>query len=412
MKKSVSSHQGAASGQPDDWWQEAVFYQILVDRFRRGAAGGPTGNPALPEFCGGDLPGVIRSLDYLRRLGVTALWLSPINCTAAYHGYHVTNFEEVEPRFGGMAAFQALLQAAKPDLKIVLDWVPNHVHVSHPFFQQALRNKNSRYRHWFYFEPHGRYRCFLGVTELPKLNLDCPEARQYMIQCALKWLDLGVDGLRLDHVLGPSLDFWREFYAAIKRRHPTAFLMGEVLFAGIKQRFLRTIELPHKHQYFRAEQSGHSVLAAVMKEYTAVFDGLLDFEFQRILKRQVARARTRPTNGAVQARLDAHYASFPAGCSLPSFLDNHDLNRFLFEARGDQARLRQAAQIQFRQPEPPIIYYGTEVGLSQARAMQGDYGDLQARQLMPWANPDQALLEFYTDLIHQRKRRLAAACAR
>jgi glycosidase len=144
-------------------------------------------------------------------------------------------------------------------------------------------------------------------------------------------------------------------------------------------------------------------MAPVMKEYTSVFDGLLDFEFQRILKRFVARPRTRPADAAVQARLDAHYSGFPAGCSLPSFLDNHDLNRFLFEARGDQARLRQAAHIQFQQAQPPIIYYGTEVGLSQARSIKGNFGDLQARQLMPWDHVDQELLAFYTRLIHERR---------
>ena len=93
MNKPAANDPTTGASQLVGWGREAVFYQILVDRFRRGASGGPTGDPARPEFCGGDLPGVIQSLDYLRRLGVTALWLSPINCTAAYHGYHVTNFE-------------------------------------------------------------------------------------------------------------------------------------------------------------------------------------------------------------------------------------------------------------------------------------------------------------------------------
>lgn len=403
MNPPAVPRQSTACPNPNPWWQDAVFYHILVDRFRRGGAEEPSGNPALPEFCGGNLPGIIESLDYLRRLGVTALWLSPINCTAAYHGYHVTNYEAIEPRFGGLTAFQDLLQAAKPDLRIVMDWVPNHVHCTHPFFQEARHRPTSRYRDWFYFDRHGRYRCFLDVTELPKLNLDHPPARRYMIQCALQWLDFGVDGFRLDHVLGPSLDFWREFYAAVKRRHPSAFLVGEAVFTGLKQPFLKTLELPRKHAYFRAYAQGKPVTPAVMREYVEVFDGLLDFEFQRLLKRHLAHAHRPPSIRHVQALLDAHYASFPAGFSLPSFLDNHDMNRFLFEARGRRTRLRKAAEIQFRQKQPPIIYYGTEAGLSQLRSAKGHHGDLQARQMMPWKNLDRELLQFYADLIRQRK---------
>ena len=404
----VAARPTAAGSKSDRWWTAAVFYHILVDRFRRGGAEEPTGDPLQPEFCGGNLQGVTERLDYLRELGVTALWLSPIHCTAAYHGYHVTNYEAVEPRFGGLPAFQALLKAAKPGFRIILDWVPNHVHCTHPFFLEARRSRRSRYRDWFFFDRQGRYRCFLEVTELPKLNLDHPEARRYMIQCALRWLDFGVDGLRLDHVLGPSLDFWREFYSAIKQRHPAAFLVGEAFFEGIKRSCLKTLALPHKTAYSREYRRGKVVTAAVMREYVGVFDGLLDFEFRRLLKRHVARARAQPSPRAVQARLEAHYASFPAGFCLPSFLDNHDVNRFLFEARGQQARLRQAARIQFRQSQPPVIYYGTEAGLTQTRAIQGDYGDLQARAMMPWLNPDPELLRFYTHLIWERRQKRAS----
>ena len=387
------------------WWQEAVFYQILVDRFCRFGADEPLRNPSLPVFCGGNLRGVMDRLDYLRRLGITALWLSPIQRTASYHGYHITDFQRVEKRFGGMASFRALLRAAKPDLRIVLDWVPNHLHSTHPFFQEALQSKRSRYREWFYFDRHGDHLSFLDVPELPKLNLDHPEARRYMIDCAKNWLDLGVDGFRLDHVLGPSMDFWHAFKAGIKQHKPAAYLVGEALFLGIQRRDLKTLRMPGKLQCYEASIRGHSVADQVQLEYAGVFDGLLDFGFQEILKAQVARARHRPSSAQVQARLDGHYRQFPASLSLPSFLDNHDLNRFLFEAKGDRTRLMQAAEIQFQQVQTPIIYYGTEAGMTQDRAVDGQNGDLPARQWMAWTHQDPELLGFYTGLIRARKRR-------
>ena len=391
------------------WWEAAVFYHILVDRFRRAGADEPLANPDLPEFCGGNLRGVIERLDYLRELGMTALLLSPINCTAAYHGYHVTDHADVEARFGGMPAFRALLEAAQPDIRIVMDWVPNHVHHTHRFFQHALRNKASPYRKWFHFDRQGRYRCFLDVSELPKLNLDHPEARRYMIETSLRWLDMGVAGFRLDHVLGPSLDFWREFRSAVTRHEPSAFLVGEANFAGMRRKFLSTLRLPHKYRHFLAFAHGADVTSAVMQEYTGVFDGLLDFEFQRILKEQVAHASGRPSRRKIRSLLEAHQLNFPPGFGLPSLLDNHDMNRFRFEARGSAARLKQAAEIQFRHRQPPIIYYGTEVGLGRVGGATGSHGDLQARQMMPWRSPDRGLLRFYTDLIRQRKRAAASS---
>jgi glycosidase len=408
MGAMVNEHPSGRATETTRWWDDAVFYQVFVDRFSRADTDEPLGDPTLPEFCGGDLRGVIRRLDYLRSLGATALWLSPINCTAAYHGYHVTDYMDVEARFGGMAAFGELLEAARPDFRIILDWVPNHVHRTHPFFQEAEQSSKSRYRDWFYFDRQGRYLCFLDVSELPKLNLDHPAARQYMIECCLKWLDMGIDGFRLDHVLGPSIDFWRVFREAVKGRYPSAFLLGEAAFMGIRLKHLNTLKLPHRYRHYLRSLSsvkGESVASSVMQEYVDLLDGLLDFEFQRILKAEVAQAPGSPSPHRVQSLLDAHYERFPDGCVLPSFLDNHDMNRFLFEAGGSKARLMRAAEIQFQQKQPPVIYYGTEAGLGQSRAVLGDYGDLQARQMMPWDNQDLQLLKFYTDLIQRRKRR-------
>ena len=390
---------------PNPWWNDAVFYQILVDRFRRAGSDRLKGDPAKPEFCGGNLRGVVEALPYLNGLGIDALWLSPIQPTAAYHGYHLTSFNGVDRRFGGMAAFKALLKAAKPGFRIIMDFVPNHVHCTHPYFVDACKRKNSAFRDWFYFDDHGGYRCFLDFGELPKLNLDHPATRRYVIDCALQWLELGVDGFRLDHVLGPSMSFWRAFHCEVKSRFPAAYLLGEALFLGIGGPHMKTLGLPHKRKHLEKERRGESVADDIMLEYRNVMDGVLDFGFREIMVGAVARAKHLPAKHHVQELLDAHYAVFPDGFSLPSFLDNHDINRFMYEAKDHVARLKLAAEIQFRQKQPPILYYGTEAGLSQTRDTWGPHGDLNARQPMPWPNPNPGLLEFYTHLIQKRKRR-------
>ena len=199
------------------------------------------------------------------------------------------------------------------------------------------------------------------------------------------------------------MNFWRKFREAIKAHSPDAPLIGEVLFTGIERRHLPTIHLPNKFFYLHQSQQGMDVLDATMKEYASIFDGLLDFSFQRLLVKHIAHAKPLAPKAQIQKLLDQHYAAFPKNCALLSFLDNHDMNRFLFEASGDKKRLQQAAEIQFAQTCPPIIYYGTEFGMSQTGPIAGPHGDLRARSLMTWDKPDWNLFKTYQRLIAKWK---------
>jgi cyclomaltodextrinase len=390
-----------------NWLNEAVIYHILIDRFFRGGKGGHQQDgvdEGKPVFCGGNLQGIAEKLDYLLELGVNTIWLSPFNPTTAYHGYHLTDYFNVEKRFGGEDGFQKLVEAARSHhLRLIMDFVPNHVHVDHSWFTEARGNKKSRYRDWFYWRKNGDYLKYLDVMELPKLNLDHPEARDQMIRVAKHWLDRGIDGFRLDHALGPSISFWKEFRRAVKRHKADAVLIGEVAFWGIQRPNLATLRIPNKHFHFRAQLLGFDVLQATMREYAGVFDGLLDFYFQKVLE-LVAKSERRIPASLIQNMLDLHYAGFPAGCRLLSFLDNHDMDRFLFEAGSNRARLQQAAEIQFAQSSPPIIYYGTEAGMSQTNRINGDHGDLAARRMMSWDRRDSALFKMYQRLIREWKK--------
>lgn len=356
-----------------------------------------------PVFCGGDLGGVVEKLDYLTDLGITAIWLSPFTRTNDYHGYSVTDHFAVEERFGGMRALRALIAAAhERGMRLIMDFVPNHVHYSHPWFAEAQANPKNAYREWFYWRPKADYLSFLHYSELPKLNLDHAAARDQVIQAACYWLDQGIDGFRLDHVMGPSLNFWAEFRRQIKQHRPDAVLIGEVWYFGIPVRCLPTLQLPRKHRCSLMDRLGFDVLDRAMLEYAELFDGLLDFTFQKILREGVARSTPGRADAALQKQLESHYARFPWECRLLPFLDNHDMNRFLFEAGGDRARLQRGLEILFAQPGPPILYYGTEIGLEQDGPVRGDYGDLQVRRLMNWDQPDLGLHETCRKLIRQR----------
>jgi glycosidase len=391
------------------WLNKSVIYQVLIDRFFCGE--GAKERDCVPPddqpvFCGGNLQGVAEKLDYLEELGITALWLSPFARTASYHGYHTTDFFAVEDHFGGFAGLYKLVRAARArGIRLIMDFVPNHVHETHPWFLDAKNSPHSHYRDWFYWLRHGDYLKFLNFAELPKLNLDHPEARETLIQAAQFWLDQGIDGFRLDHVIGPSLDFWIEFRRRLKEHRSDTVLFGEAYFWGIPPGCLSTLCLPHKWKYLLMQQLGIDVFDATMREYVEVFDGLLDFTFQKILKTEVALARQKQSDAYIQDKLDSHYSRFPEQCALLSFLDNHDMDRFLFNAGGDKARLLRALEIQFKQKSTPILYYGTETGMSQKAPARGYHGDLQVRRMMDWDHPDPQIGRACRNLIQEWKSR-------
>ncbi len=293
-------------------------------------------------------------------------------------------------------------------IRIIADFVPNHCSDRHPFFQDARSHGGSRYREWFLFRRWpDRYLTFLDVQELPKLNLDHPEARDHIIGAAKRWLSLGLDGFRLDHVIGPRHSFWKRFRAEIKRDFPAAVLIGEAWLEGISRHHLKTIHVRNKYLRWLFGVSQDSV----QREYYGELDGVLDFRFQAIVRAGVARAPGATDAGSLEQRLRQRLSRYPGDYFLPTFLDNHDMNRFLYECQNDKEKLRAAARLQFSLDEPPVIYYGTEAGMTHESPVRVDlpYSDLRSRQPMVWDRPDRELFAFYRELIRRRKERTVRA---
>ncbi|MDP2975741.1 MAG: glycoside hydrolase family 13 protein [Anaerolineales bacterium] len=363
---------------PPAWAREAVVYQIFLDRFHPGNGNGwrPARSPA--EFYGGTLCGVTEKMNYLADLGVNCLWLSPCFSSPSHHGYDATDLFTIEPRLGTLVDLKALVaEAHRHGVRILLDLAANHVSNQHPAFQSAHSDPKSPYWDWFIWKKWpDEYDSFFGVKELPEINLAYPAARQHVIEAAVFWVsECDVDGYRLDYAHGPEHDFWIDFRKAVRAAKPDSWLFGEVV---------ETAEL--------------------QRSFEGRLDGTLDFLLLQALRGAFAFGSWDVAR--LDAFLTAHEAYFPENFSRPSFLDNHDMNRFLWVTGGNTARLRLAALCQFTLAGPPIIYYGTEVGLSQERDIwQNGLGILEESRLpMLWGQAqDRDLLSYYRKLIKLRR---------
>jgi len=357
------------------WAKDAIIYEVFVDRFYDGDSNNNydyTGE--LDGYNGGDLQGGIDKLSYLKDLGVTVIWLTPIFEGPEYHGFRISDFEAVENNFGTLTTLQSLVTAVHNNgLKIILDLVPNHSSDTHDFFVDAKTDcSSSSYYNWYTFytcppTSSSHYATFFGVGTLPKLNNDNAATRDYTINSlGVHWLaDYGVDGYRLDYALGLSHNYWVDFRKAIKAENSSAFLIGEAW------------DTPD-----------------VMKTYEGELDGVLDFSLIYSFRDFFA---TRSTNvDQFDADLNTYEAYYNSEFLNGKFLDNHDMNRFLWVASDNKSRLKLAAVAQFTLQDPPIIYQGDEVGQSQAQDIS--QGDKYVRPPMLWGSSQD------TDVLNHYKR--------
>lgn len=352
-----------------------VYYEIFVRSFYDSNGDGI-----------GDLNGITEKLDYLKSLGISGIWLTPINPSPSYHGYDITNYKAINPQFGTMADFRRLLrQAHTRHIKVLMDLVANHTSNRHPWFVKAL-NPGSRYHDWYTWAGKGANlkrmsatggpawhkrgtQYYLGTftAGMPDLNYDNPAVRKAMIGIGRFWLRRGVDGFRLDaarHIyenfegqdhdppeVRENLAWWKQFRAALEKTNPHVFLVGEV----------------------SADSEGQ------LTPYYAGLDSVFNFP---IAKDLVEAARTEnsthigSTLHAALARFDAAADGQPH-MDTP-FLSNHDQDRVMSQLHGNMDHMRMAAAMLLTLPGRPFLYYGEEIG------MTGSKPDPRIREPMRW----------------------------
>lgn len=405
------------------WVENSVFYQIFPDRF---ADGDPDSNvrdgefdyhglkskakrweepqgtwpQAMAEFYGGDLPGVEARLDYLADLGVNAIYLNPIFTAYSNHRYDVTDYEKVDPHLGGNAALVSLRRAlTEREMRFILDIVPNHCGLMHPWFQAALADSSAPSAEYFTFHRHpDEYESWLGVRSLPKLNYRSQSLREAIYSkpdsVFRRWLKTpySIDGWRVDvaNMLARQgqdqieAEVWTGIRQAVKLENPQAYLLGENFFDSTSQ------------------LQGNRLDATM--NYAGFTNPLLywldHFQIsQHSEPRHVASQVPWPTEALIET-WQAFRASIPWGIARQQFnlLGSHDTPRIQHILHGKAALNRLAVGLLFTYVGVPCVYYGDEIGMTAGNS-------LAARDPMIWDPSawDQELRSFYGRLIRLRR---------
>lgn len=351
--------------------QETIYF-LIIDRFNDGDPSNNQGpNPNLYDstrqewgkYWGGDLQGIIDKLDYLKQMGITAIWISPIFEQveelqfnfAAMHGYWTKDFKRINSRFVAKdketslftcAIFDQLIQAMHGrGMKLILDIVCNH---SSP---DVGGRKGELYDDGvliadFYNDTNNWYHHYGEVTDwedqwqlehcemagLADFNEANPDFRHYIKTAIKLWLDRGVDALRVDTVKHMPIWFWQEFVADLQTHKPSVFLFGEWGFS--KPWDQRSVNF--------ANRSGMSIL---------------DFGLCEAIRAAIAKRQDGGFH-LVQNILDLDYL-YDTATELITFIDNHDMPRFQ-SLNPDPAVLRLAVNLIMTSRGIPCVYYGTE----------------------------------------------------
>jgi alpha-amylase len=344
---------------PAGWWNNRVFYEIYVRSFQDSDGDGI-----------GDFAGVTKRLDYLKELGVGGLWLMPIFMSDTEHGYATTNYRLVEPDYGSLADFQTLLAEAKQrDIKVLIDFVPNHTSSTHPWFASAQSNPQALTAKWYRFEkkkpaqigPYGPAwhpttdgRWYFGLfgSGQPDLNLTNPQVTSALLKDALYWLNMGVDGFRLDAVKH-LVERGTQVEGTIETRKWLESFQSQL----VKYK-------PDVMTVAEAWTSTTAVAAYVPKAADTAFDFDLAKAFVKTVRDQ--------SEIDLIVELDT-VSKLIANQQYATFLSNHDQTRIATAvgAEDDTARsqqlLKQAASLLLTAPGIPFLYYGEELGMTGAK---------------------------------------------
>lgn len=396
------------------WVEGAVGYQIFPERFWNGDPANdsaaletdeyvysdvsetqptlsPWDGPVLDTHCchqyfGGDLQGIIDRLDYLEAQGVDVLYLNPIFLAGSAHGYDTFDYLRVAPNFGDSAVLRSLVDMAHArGMRLIWDFVPNHVGIGHWAFQDALQNgEASEYWDWFEFYVPAdsiqagngnHYEAWWGFGSLPELQTVNAEVMDHLMGVARGWTEFGLDGIRVDvpQDIENRSAFFTTFRQTVKGVDPTAYLVGEIW--------------ERDPSWLRGDQ----------------FDALMNYAIGEQVVERFARGDIPAV--VAQREMAALYAAYPeaATAMLFNLVASHDTDRLLTKMGGGElggspsaealARQRLAAAYLFAVPGMPVTFQGDECAF-----LGGRDGNHTARYPFQWDACDAGMADHYAAL--------------
>lgn len=338
-----------------------LIYQIFVRSFADATRDGK-----------GDLLGIVHKLDYLSYLGVEAIWLSPIFPSPSYHKYDVSDYYGIDPEFGTMADFEALIkESSRRNIKIILDLVISHTSRDNEWFISAVNDPESEFRDYYiwkskqvienlgldkreaspdtgitnpWHEIYGSEQKYYGIFSdgMPDLNLENQQVRIAILEIARFWMRKGVYGFRLDaarhlypawYPVEKNVDFWAALREELEAEFGEVYLVGEVWTQPEKVA-----------PYFRGLKA--------------------NFNFELCYDIRDALIQEKDDKGMIEKLINA-YAIYEE--TAPDFIDaiflgNHDQERIASVLKNHQAKLKAAVNLLMTLPGQPFLYYGEELG--------------------------------------------------
>lgn len=391
------------------WFKEGILYHIFVDRFNRtGKINNPKKNSFIYanwedtpmyiknkenevirwDFHGGNLKGIISKLNYLKGLGVTVIYLSPIFKSQSNHKYDTGDYKTIDPMFGDEEIFKELIyKASKKGINIILDGVFSHTGDDSIYFNKygnydslgAYQSKNSKFFSWYNFKDYpNEYDCWWGVKSLPNVNEIENSYMDYIIRdkdsVIKKWMNYGVKGWRLDVVDELPSKFLETLKKETLNIDKESVIVGEVWEDASNK-----ISYSERRKYFLGNQ----------------LNGVTGYVFKNIV---VEFLKGNINSQDVYNRFMTIKENYPKDAfkSNLNLLGTHDTRRILTELNEEKELLKLAVFIQMTFEGVPYVYYGDEAGLIGET-------DPDNRRTYPWENEDKDILNFYKKIIKERK---------
>lgn len=347
-------------------------YEIFVGSFN------DTNNDGI-----GDLKGIVEKLDYIKNLGFSAIWLTPVHPSSTYHKYDVADYQAIDPKFGTLGDYETLItEAHKRDIRIIQDLVVNHVGVDHPWFQDlekkgkesqycsyfVIKQKDAEYKktdnNWYPIKDGLAYYASFW-EKMPELRLGNPDVQKEIDKNIAFWQQKGVDGFRLDGVgvyFNPG-------------EYPNAYEANRYDAVNVVKHLHEEATKRNPETYFVTETWD---AADSVAPFYAATDSSFNFDLAKATLSTVRGTLSEDYKVAYNRSKKEYEAVYQNYLDAP-FLTNHDQDR-VASMLPTLAEQKMAASILFTTPGVPYVYYGEEIG------MKGEKPDELIREPMKWEN--------------------------